>query len=126
MSPTQQTTHSTVTVPHLYDGSWVQRELSEKEKADALDFPNERRLKIEDEDMKGLLGSEVPGKVYYAAIHFLSNREARRLVDVNPDFTNKRRKLEHGEATPLRSSVGLTTTDSEEAGKYYIIFNNNY
>jgi len=112
---------ATVTVPHLYDGSWVQRELSEKEKADALDFPNERRLKIEDEDMKGLLGSEVPGKVYYAAIHFLSNREARRPFNVNPDFTNKRRKLELGEATPLRSSVGLTTTGSEESGKRVVL-----
>ena len=41
-------------------------------------------MKIKDEVMKDLLRSAVPEKVNYGALHFLSNREARkdRLVPI--------------------------------------------
>ena len=102
-----------VTAPHLFNGSWVLRELSSREKADALDFPNERRAKISDEVLEELLQFEVPGKVYYAAIHFLSNRRVGNPPTTGPEFTSKRAKSSPTEATAVRGlaikGLGNTT-----------------
>jgi hypothetical protein len=50
---------------------WVKQKLSTQERANMLDFPVDRAVKMTDEDLLVLTRKEIPGKVLTAASWFL-------------------------------------------------------
>ena len=65
--------HAAIIAPTVYHDGGVMRKLKQKELANAMDFPADRTAEMMEQQLQLLTKNVIPGKVYYAAMYFLSS-----------------------------------------------------